>query len=131
MENDELMIEHKIVIPPNVASENNGTGLSAGARQALQMYAKQFAGLPLRSKCKRHTTRTNKIQNTLELDPRTGHSSAKMVEESLFGVGLGAHDASKCYHSGVSVLSCKIANIILSDIEILMAVLPLAGIAAG
>ncbi|EKX32525.1 hypothetical protein GUITHDRAFT_148575 [Guillardia theta CCMP2712] len=58
--------KNPVVIPYNLTSNNTGTGLTPGRKLRMMVYAKQFEGLPLRSKCKSYDLPKSNCDTSLD-----------------------------------------------------------------
>ncbi|EKX34222.1 hypothetical protein GUITHDRAFT_119569 [Guillardia theta CCMP2712] len=58
--------KNPVVIPYNLTSNNTGTGLTPGRKLTMMVYAKQFEGLPLRSKCKSYDLPKSNCDTSLD-----------------------------------------------------------------
>ena len=80
---NEWTYEYKVKIPSGITSTNDGGGMPKIARQELELYAKQYEGLPMKSTCKKYSTSHVK-KGPKVCDAKIDMSFfAKMVEESL------------------------------------------------
>ena len=80
----EWTFEHKVTVPAGITSLNEGGGMPPNVKKELEMFAKQYEGLPIWSKCKKYSTSHMK-GNPKVCSPSADiqrNSFAKMVEES-------------------------------------------------
>jgi len=75
--------EYKVTIPSGITSSNEGLGMPANVKKEIELYAKQYEGLPIRSKCKKYST--SHIKGKPKVCNRQINKDAfsKMVEQSL------------------------------------------------
>jgi len=74
---------YKVNVPAGIASANNGSGMPMSVKKEIELYAKQYEGLPIKSKCKKYST--SHIKGSLKVCDANMDVSAfgKMVDESL------------------------------------------------
>ena len=80
----EWAFEYKVTIPYSITSTNEGNGMPASVKRRLELHSKQFAGVPIISKCKKYSTSHMK-GNPKVCSPSADiqrNAFAKMVEES-------------------------------------------------
>lgn len=73
---------YKVKIPSGISSTNMGGGMPANVKRDIELYAKQFEGLPIKSKCKKYST--SHIKGPKVCNANIEYSAfAQMVEQSL------------------------------------------------
>ena len=79
----EWTFEYKVTVPAGITSLNiiPGGGMPVNIKKRLEAYAKQFEGLPIKSKCKKYST--SHMGGVCNPDGFDTSTFAKMVEESL------------------------------------------------
>ena len=79
----EWAFEYKVTIPYAITSMNEGNGMPASVKRRLELHSKQFAGVPIISKCKKYSTSHMKGKPKVCVNNIDTGAFAKMVTESL------------------------------------------------